>query len=252
VRARSQGDLVWRFQHADEELECSSTDAEARLVARDRVRRIDGALARLPTEPIRLAHALALRYGPSEAPANTRHLLRELALLAPLTFEATTWFERVVGDTAVADFPRVQGWLESLCARIYACDSTGGDRVIFDEIRRGTEELLREAESAYERATMERTAWLAKPSMDRSPLGSRSAAPRRKLKPFYTTPELARALGISRWTVRRWLDAHRIPYEQRRPEGAKRGGRVIVLLSELRTYAPSYFASIREELEVDG
>jgi predicted transcriptional regulator len=72
----------------------------------------------------------------------------------------------------------------------------------------------------------------------------------KKLKAFYTVPELARALGMSRWTVRRWLDASRIPYEVRRRAGGTRGGRVVVLLSELRTYAPSYFSSIRGELEV--
>ena len=74
----------------------------------------------------------------------------------------------------------------------------------------------------------------------------------RKLKAFYTVPELARALGMSRWTVRRWLDASRIPYELRRRAGGTKGGRILVMVSELRTYAPSYFASIREELEVEG
>ena len=73
----------------------------------------------------------------------------------------------------------------------------------------------------------------------------------KKLKPFYTLPELATALGMSRWTIRRWLDENRIPYELRRREGATRGGRIIVLLAELRSHAPSYFASIRDELEVE-
>jgi excisionase family DNA binding protein len=71
----------------------------------------------------------------------------------------------------------------------------------------------------------------------------------RKLKAFYTTRELAAALGISRWTLRRWLDANRIPYEIRRRAGGTRGGRIIVMISELRTFAPSYFASIRDGLE---
>jgi hypothetical protein len=51
---------------------------------------------------------------------------------------------------------------------------------------------------------------------------------------------------MSRGTVRRWLDANGIPYEQRKLTGAARGGRVIVLTAELRAYAPGYFASIRE------
>ncbi|MGO8994465.1 MAG: helix-turn-helix domain-containing protein [Polyangiaceae bacterium] len=73
----------------------------------------------------------------------------------------------------------------------------------------------------------------------------------RALKPFYTVRELARALGVSRWTVRRWLDANRIPCERRVRPGGKRVGRIVVLLSELRTYAPAYFASMRGELERD-
>jgi hypothetical protein len=73
----------------------------------------------------------------------------------------------------------------------------------------------------------------------------------KKLKAFYTVRELARALGISRWTMRRWLDASQIPYELRRRAAGTRGGRIIVLVSELRTYAPSYFASMREGLLED-
>jgi hypothetical protein len=71
----------------------------------------------------------------------------------------------------------------------------------------------------------------------------------KKLKPFYTVPELARALGVSRWTMRRWLDAQRVPYELHRREGKTHGGRIVVLVAELRAYAPAYFASMREELE---
>ena len=73
----------------------------------------------------------------------------------------------------------------------------------------------------------------------------------KKLKPFYTLPELADAFRMSRWTIRRWLDTNQIPYELRRRAGATRGGRIIVLLSELRSHAPSYFASIRDDLEID-
>jgi transposase-like protein len=65
-----------------------------------------------------------------------------------------------------------------------------------------------------------------------------------KLKAFYTVVELARAMGISRWTLRRWLEGSRIPYELRRRPGATRGGRIVVMVSELRIYAPAYFASI--------
>ena len=72
---------------------------------------------------------------------------------------------------------------------------------------------------------------------------------RTKLKAFYTVPELARAFGISRWAMRDWLDGRRIPYELHRRPGATRGGRIVVMVSDLRTFAPSYFASVREELE---
>jgi hypothetical protein len=82
---------------------------------------------------------------------------------------------------------------------------------------------------------------------------SRGSEPRagRKLKAFYTVPELARALGISRWSMRAWLDARRIPYELHRRAGGTRGGRIVVMVSDLRTFAPSYFASVRGELEGD-
>ncbi len=72
-----------------------------------------------------------------------------------------------------------------------------------------------------------------------------------KLKPVYSLLELARALRMSRWTARRWLDQNHIPYELRRRAGSTRGGRIVVLLSEIRTHAPAYFASIRDDLESD-
>ena len=238
MKARHQGDLVWRFQYAEETVEAAR--GEALLSARDRVARIDAALAKLPTEPVSFARALSLRYGPEEAPRETRIVLRENAALAAITLEATIGFERVGGAPPRAGSHDVDDWIAALCARIGKREATGADTVLLDEIRRGAEDLLREAESAYEAATEGRL----------TP-DSKGARTMRKLKPFYTVPELARALGMSRWTVRRWLDVNRIPYEIRRREGG-RGGRILVLLSELRTYAPSYFASMREELEVEG
>jgi excisionase family DNA binding protein len=71
-----------------------------------------------------------------------------------------------------------------------------------------------------------------------------------KLKPFYTLPELAKLLGMSRWTVRRWLEANRIPFELRRREGSTRGGRIIVWSSEIRACSPRHYATLREELEI--
>ena len=67
----------------------------------------------------------------------------------------------------------------------------------------------------------------------------------RNLKAFYTVAELARALDVSRWTARRWLRSHCIPYDR---FGSGRG-RLVVLLADLRTYAPRYFASMRDRLE---
>ncbi len=63
-------------------------------------------------------------------------------------------------------------------------------------------------------------------------------------KVAYTVPELARALGVSRWTIRRWLDVTRIPYELRRAPGAARGGRIVVLALDLRAHRSSRWVAI--------
>ncbi len=59
-----------------------------------------------------------------------------------------------------------------------------------------------------------------------------------RLKPFYTLPELAAAMKMSRWTVRRWLEANKIPYELRRKPGSKRGGGSSSCSRNLRIRAP--------------
>lgn len=71
-----------------------------------------------------------------------------------------------------------------------------------------------------------------------------------KLKFFYTIPELAKLFGMSRWAVRRWLEMNRIPYELRRRQGSTRGGRIVVLSSEIRACAPHYYATLRQEPEI--
>jgi excisionase family DNA binding protein len=70
------------------------------------------------------------------------------------------------------------------------------------------------------------------------------------MKPFYTLPELAKLLGMSRWTARRWLEANRIPYELRRRPGSKRGGRIVVWSSEIRAVTPRHYATLREEQRI--
>ena len=69
-------------------------------------------------------------------------------------------------------------------------------------------------------------------------------------KPFYTFAELARLFGVSRWTIRRWLDANRIPYQLRRTEGASRGGRFIVLTSQIRACSPQFYANMRDDFQI--
>ena len=71
-----------------------------------------------------------------------------------------------------------------------------------------------------------------------------------KLKPFYTLPELAKLFGMSRWSVKRWLEMNRIPYELRRRAGSTRGGRIVVLTSQIRACAPNYYATMREDLDI--
>ena len=73
----------------------------------------------------------------------------------------------------------------------------------------------------------------------------------RSVKRFYTIPELATAMGMSRWAVRRWLDAHRIPYDQPARPNARRGSRIRVLLSDIRTFAPKYLASLQEDCDFE-
>ena len=72
----------------------------------------------------------------------------------------------------------------------------------------------------------------------------------RKLKPFYSLVELSAMLGMSRWTTKRWLQSNRVPYELRRRPGATRGGRIVVLTSELRSCLPQYYASLREDYDI--
>jgi excisionase family DNA binding protein len=241
MNRRHQGDLVWRCQHAAEQLDAvpgTHTAIEARMGAQERRNRIDAALTRLRTGPVGLAQVLCSRYGSDESFPETRLVLRENAAVAPLTSEAIEWFVRTVGKPDEPTYRDVGDSLAALCKRVLAREASGPDTVVLDEIRRAAEALLAEAESAYEEA-----------ADGRLPVGRKGIQTMKRLKAFYTVPELARALGISRWTVRRWLDTNRIPYEICRRAGGTRGGRIIVLLSELRTYAPSYFSSIRGELE---
>ena len=69
----------------------------------------------------------------------------------------------------------------------------------------------------------------------------------RSVKPFYTLLELATLFGLSRWAMRRWLDNHRIPYECVKRPGARRSAPIHILRSDIRTYAPKYFASLQED-----
>jgi hypothetical protein len=87
VRGRHQADLVWRFQHANELArpvpsalavlanicmrgtviaggEPSASISDVHLSAVERMERIDGVLARLPTKPVSLARVLFLRVSP--------------------------------------------------------------------------------------------------------------------------------------------------------------------------------------------
>jgi hypothetical protein len=70
------------------------------------------------------------------------------------------------------------------------------------------------------------------------------------LKAFYTLTELGTLFGMSRWSVRRWLEMNRIPFELRRRAGSTRGGRIVVLISEIRQCSPGYYATLRDSSEI--
>jgi hypothetical protein len=172
VKARHQGDLVWRFQRAGEGVVAhgpsalavlagngsGTSVAEARLGARERIERIDAALGRLRTRPVRLARVLFLRYGAVGAPPETRAILRENAAVATITPAAARWCTRIQGEPPRPRSHDVRRWLGAMCRRIAAREATGADTVAIAIVRRAAERLLAEAEAAYVAATEARRA----------------------------------------------------------------------------------------------
>jgi IS30 family transposase len=69
------------------------------------------------------------------------------------------------------------------------------------------------------------------------------------LKPMYSIAEIAKLLNRSRWSALRWLKRNQIPYVQAVHGDGRRGTRIDVLLSDLRTHQATLFASIQESLE---
>jgi hypothetical protein len=156
LKGRHQADLAWRFQRAAEQL--GATFLDERVSVTERVTRIDAALARLRTRPVGLARVLRLRYGLGDALPDTRLVLRELAPVAALSLEARESYERVVRALPRPRSHDVRDWIEAICGRIGTREATGADSVAIDEVRRGAEMLLREAEDAYEEAAASRHA----------------------------------------------------------------------------------------------
>ncbi|MGO8994464.1 MAG: hypothetical protein ACLQVI_14190 [Polyangiaceae bacterium] len=152
MKGRHRGDLVWRFHMAEEEIGRVRGDLGELLEARDRVKQIDARLKTLRTRPISLARVLSRHYGAAEAPAQIRRVLHVHAAIATMTDEAAACFARTVGEAPRPRAIAVRRWLMALCRRIEAREASGEDTVAIDEVRRGAERLLIEAESAYEAA----------------------------------------------------------------------------------------------------
>jgi hypothetical protein len=174
VKARHRADLVWRFQHAEEQPEevpsalavladactrgsvVSGVDPgacamEARVSARERVTRIDWALGRLRTKPVSLARVLRVRYraragGLSAIDA----VLRGNAAVAPMTREAAALFAEEMGMVPRPRSHDVGMWLGVICLMVRARRASRADAMILEEIRRAAERLLGDAERAYE------------------------------------------------------------------------------------------------------
>jgi len=187
VRGRHQGDLVWRFQHADEQVrpvpsalavlanicmrcsvisggEASASISDVHLAAVERKGRIDTALGRLPTKPVNLARVLFLRYGGEEEYPESRLVLRENAGVAAIAPAAAKWFARREGKPPRPRSNDVRHWLASLCSRFSTHEANAVDTMVMDDVRRGADALLAEAESAYETAAEHAlAAWLEIP-----------------------------------------------------------------------------------------
>jgi hypothetical protein len=149
LKPAHRADLVWRFQRASEAVSVLPDDPDLRLELRERIHRIDRALAALPTSRVRLASVLSRRYGLAEVPADTRHVLRESAAVAELAPEAATELARALGRTRRRRSRDVREWLAALCRRIRAREAGGADLLALEEIRRGAEALVTRAERAY-------------------------------------------------------------------------------------------------------
>lgn len=152
MKAAQQAELIWRFRHAHEAIAALPNVPDLRLEVRERIDRIDRALAALPTSRVRLASVLSRRYGLADAPADVRHVLRETAAVAELAPQAARELARSLGGTRRRRSGDVREWLAALCRRIRAREASGADLLALEEVRRGAEALVTRAERAYELA----------------------------------------------------------------------------------------------------
>ncbi len=175
MRGRHQSDLLWRFRVADHQMGGIPSSLEVlkkhwemnghgsgrgggvgllctelQLNARDRARRIDRILARLPQKPIELARVLYLRYGLEEHRPSLREVLPNMAGVAAMTDTAKRACEKDRGKPPRPRSNDVITWLEALCNRVSTRKLVRDDFAVLADVRCDAEHLLVEAESAYE------------------------------------------------------------------------------------------------------
>jgi hypothetical protein len=177
VKPRHQADLVWRFQTAGHQVGgvpsglavlkhiCdrggptrgsgaapTSPVTDMQLDASDRADRIDAILDQLPRKPVSLARVLIQRYGAEENHPALKQVLPNVSGVAGITEAASTWFTKTKGKPPRFRSHDVRHWLESLCTRIMTRARTAQDILALAAIRSEVDQLMVEAETAYEHA----------------------------------------------------------------------------------------------------
>ena len=174
MKGRHQADLVWRFRFADSQVRGVPSSFEimrkhwltngastsnigggfdtidSQLTARERSGRIDRVLDRLPKKPISLARVLFLRYGLEEHVPSLAEVLPNVARIAAMTAAAKEACERHRGAPARPRSNDVVHWLEGLCNRVAVRALRDDDLAVLADVRAECEQLLIDAESAYE------------------------------------------------------------------------------------------------------
>jgi hypothetical protein len=171
MKPRHQGDLVWRFQVANEQLptvpssfaiavrvaegharggEPGACITDWQIAASERVARIDAALERMEVRPVRLARVLFHRYGGEETLPEIRLVFRDDAGIIVACPCAAKWFKRIMGKDARPRSNDIRDWMATLCRRVSTREANGVDTMVLDDIRRDAEAQLLRAEEQYE------------------------------------------------------------------------------------------------------